>query len=131
MARAKTEIVAASLAHGDRARAQRLARPQESAQRLSRRLARAHEFGFLRMWSIHPSQIQPIVDAMKPDLGESPTAPRSCSPRSATTGADPVPGRAPRPRDVPLFLGAAAEGQGHGVTFPKTPLPHSFRTHQE
>ena len=22
------------------------------------------------MWSIHPSQIQPIVDAMKPDLGE-------------------------------------------------------------
>jgi citrate lyase subunit beta/citryl-CoA lyase len=28
------------------------------------------DFGFLRMWSIHPSQIQPIVDAMKPDLGE-------------------------------------------------------------
>ena len=28
------------------------------------------EFGFLRMWSIHPSQIQPIVDAMKPQLGE-------------------------------------------------------------
>ena len=28
------------------------------------------EFGFLRMWSIHPSQIQPIVDAMKPELGE-------------------------------------------------------------
>jgi citrate lyase subunit beta/citryl-CoA lyase len=28
------------------------------------------EFGFLRMWSIHPSQIQPIVDAMKPDLRE-------------------------------------------------------------
>jgi citrate lyase subunit beta/citryl-CoA lyase len=27
------------------------------------------EFGFLRMWSIHPSQIKPIVDAMKPDLG--------------------------------------------------------------
>jgi len=25
------------------------------------------EFGFLRMWSIHPSQIQPIVEAMRPD----------------------------------------------------------------
>jgi citrate lyase subunit beta / citryl-CoA lyase len=25
------------------------------------------EFGFLRMYSIHPAQIQPIVDAMKPD----------------------------------------------------------------
>jgi citrate lyase subunit beta/citryl-CoA lyase len=28
------------------------------------------EFGFLRMWSIHPSQIQPIVDAMRPDFTE-------------------------------------------------------------
>jgi citrate lyase subunit beta/citryl-CoA lyase len=25
------------------------------------------EFGFLRMWSIHPSQILPIVEAMRPD----------------------------------------------------------------
>jgi citrate lyase subunit beta/citryl-CoA lyase len=29
-----------------------------------------NEFGFLRMWSIYPAQIQPIVDAMKPDWGE-------------------------------------------------------------
>jgi citrate lyase subunit beta/citryl-CoA lyase len=29
-----------------------------------------NEFGFLRMWSIYPKQIQPIVDAMKPDFGE-------------------------------------------------------------
>ncbi len=28
------------------------------------------EFGFLRMWSIHPSQVQPIVDAMRPDFPE-------------------------------------------------------------
>jgi len=28
------------------------------------------EFGFLRMWSIYPSQIRPIVDAMKPDYSE-------------------------------------------------------------
>jgi citrate lyase subunit beta/citryl-CoA lyase len=28
------------------------------------------EFGFQRMWSIYPAQIQPIVDAMKPDLSE-------------------------------------------------------------
>ena len=32
---------------------------------------RAHEeFGFLRMWSIYPAQIQPIVDAMAPNFGE-------------------------------------------------------------
>jgi citrate lyase subunit beta/citryl-CoA lyase len=29
-----------------------------------------HEFGFLRMWSIYPTQIGPIVDAMKPDYSE-------------------------------------------------------------
>ena len=28
------------------------------------------EFGFLRMWSIHPCQIQPIVEAMRPDFAE-------------------------------------------------------------
>ena len=28
------------------------------------------EFGFLRMWSIYPMQIQPIIDAMKPDFSE-------------------------------------------------------------
>jgi citrate lyase subunit beta/citryl-CoA lyase len=29
-----------------------------------------NEFGFLRMWSIYPAQIQPIVDAMKPRTDE-------------------------------------------------------------
>jgi citrate lyase subunit beta/citryl-CoA lyase len=29
-----------------------------------------NEFGFQRMWSIYPAQIQPIVDAMKPDTSE-------------------------------------------------------------
>ncbi len=28
------------------------------------------EFGFLRMWSIHPKQIMPIVEAMRPDFSE-------------------------------------------------------------
>lgn len=29
-----------------------------------------HEFGFLRMWSIHPNQILPIVESMRPDYAE-------------------------------------------------------------
>jgi len=29
-----------------------------------------NEFGFLRMWSIHPNQIMPIVEAMRPDFSE-------------------------------------------------------------
>ena len=28
------------------------------------------EFGYLRMWSIHPAQIKPIVEAMQPDFAE-------------------------------------------------------------
>jgi citrate lyase subunit beta/citryl-CoA lyase len=28
------------------------------------------EFGYLRMWSIHPNQIEPIVEAMRPDFAE-------------------------------------------------------------
>ena len=28
------------------------------------------QFGFLRMWSIHPAQIRPIVEAMKPSFDE-------------------------------------------------------------
>ena len=60
IARAKAEVVAASLANG--------VIPAHNVYRDAWRAR--HEFGFLRMWSIHPSQIQPIVDAMKPDLGE-------------------------------------------------------------
>ena len=33
-----------------------------------------NEFGFLRMWSIHPNQIVPIVEAMRPDFSEVETA---------------------------------------------------------
>ncbi|MCP5254723.1 MAG: CoA ester lyase [Zoogloeaceae bacterium] len=29
------------------------------------------EFGFMRMWSIHPNQIRPILEAMRPDFGET------------------------------------------------------------
>ena len=70
IARAKSEVVAAALANGvipahnvtlD------LKNPYTTWQ--DARRARM-EFGFLRQWSIHPSQIQPIVDAMKPDYGE-------------------------------------------------------------
>ena len=29
-----------------------------------------NEFGYLRMWSIHPNQIMPIVEAMRPDFSD-------------------------------------------------------------
>ena len=70
LVRAKTEIVAAALAHGV-VPAHNVSLDLRNPYDVFRDAWRArHDFGFLRMWSIHPSQIQPIVDAMKPDLGE-------------------------------------------------------------
>lgn len=68
--RAKAEIVAAALAHGV-VPAHNVSLDLRNPYNVFRDAWRArHEFGFLRMWSIHPSQVQPIVDAMRPDLGE-------------------------------------------------------------
>ena len=70
LVRAKTEVVAAALAHGV-VPAHNVSLDLRNPYNVFRDAWRARsDFGFLRMWSIHPSQIQPIVDAMKPDLGE-------------------------------------------------------------
>lgn len=68
--RAKTEIAAAALAcgvvptHNVTTELKDVDHIREDARR-----ARA-EFGYLRMWSIHPIQIVPIVEAMRPDFEE-------------------------------------------------------------
>jgi citrate lyase subunit beta/citryl-CoA lyase len=68
--RAKSHIAACALAHGV-VPAHNVSLDLRNAYNVFRDAWRARtEFGFLRMWSIHPSQIQPIVDAMKPDLRE-------------------------------------------------------------
>lgn len=70
LVRAKTEVVAAALAAGV-VPAHNVSLDLKNTYNVFRDAWRArNDFGFLRMWSIHPSQIQPIVDAMKPDLGE-------------------------------------------------------------
>ncbi len=68
--RAKADIVAAALGNGV-VPAHNVSLDLRNAYDVFRDAWRARtEFGFLRMWSIHPAQIQPIVDAMKPDLHE-------------------------------------------------------------
>ena len=70
VARAKTDVVAAALANGV-VPAHNVSLDLKNAYNVFRDAWRArNDFGFLRMWSIHPSQVQPIVDAMKPDLNE-------------------------------------------------------------
>ena len=68
--RAKAEIAAAALAcgvvpsHNVTTELKDIDYIRRDAQRARR------EFGYLRMWSIHPNQILPIVEAMRPDFSE-------------------------------------------------------------
>jgi citrate lyase subunit beta/citryl-CoA lyase len=68
--RAKTEITAAALANGlVPTHNPCLVFNDPASPREDARIAH-EEFGFLRMYSIHPAQIQPIVDAMQPSVVE-------------------------------------------------------------
>ncbi|MDD5300167.1 MAG: aldolase/citrate lyase family protein [Gallionella sp.] len=70
VARAKCEIAAAALGNGIVPSHNITTEIRDTAVvRDDARRARL-EFGFLRMWSIHPSQIQPIIEAMRPDFAE-------------------------------------------------------------
>jgi citrate lyase subunit beta/citryl-CoA lyase len=68
--RAKCDISAAALAngvvpsHNVTTELKDLAYIRRDAERARK------EFGYLRMWSIHPNQIIPIVEAMRPDFTE-------------------------------------------------------------
>ena len=70
LARAKTEMVAAALANGIVPAHNVTLDLKNSEQTLADAKRARNEFGFLRMWSIYPTQIQAIVDAMKPDYSE-------------------------------------------------------------
>ncbi|MCX4186501.1 HpcH/HpaI aldolase/citrate lyase family protein [Methylophaga sp. OBS4] len=70
LARAKTEVVAAALANGV-VPAHNVTLDLKNTEITYADAYRArHEFGFMRMWSIYPTQITAIVDAMKPDYSE-------------------------------------------------------------
>jgi citrate lyase subunit beta/citryl-CoA lyase len=70
LARAKAEVVAAALANGI-VPAHKVCLSLKDAEVIAANACCArNEFGFLRMWSIYPAQIQPIVNAMRPDFAE-------------------------------------------------------------
>ena len=70
LARAKAEIAAAALgngvvpSHNVTLDLKNVEQTYQDAKRANR------EFGFLRMWSIYPTQIEPIIQAMQPDFSE-------------------------------------------------------------
>lgn len=70
LVRAKAEVTAAALANGI-VPAHNVCLNLKDAEVIHGDARRARdEFGFQRMWSIYPDQIQPIVSAMQPDFDE-------------------------------------------------------------
>ena len=70
IARAKCEISTAALAHGI-VPTHNVTTELHDLTVIHNDAARARqEFGYLRMWSIHPKQIEPILAAMCPDFSE-------------------------------------------------------------
>jgi citrate lyase subunit beta/citryl-CoA lyase len=68
--RAKLEMVAACHAHGKVASHNVTTEIKDSAVVANDAQRAAAEFGFTRMWSIHPDQIKPIIKAFTPRLSE-------------------------------------------------------------
>ncbi|HEY3433438.1 MAG TPA: aldolase/citrate lyase family protein [Rhodocyclaceae bacterium] len=68
--RAKCEIAAAALGNGVVPAHNVTTEIRDTEVVRNDALRARKEFGYLRMWSIHPSQIQPIVEAMRPDFDE-------------------------------------------------------------
>ena len=68
--RAKLEIAAACHAHGKIASHNVTTDIRDSAVVANDAQRAAVEFGFTRMWSIHPDQIKPIIKAFTPRLSE-------------------------------------------------------------
>ena len=67
---AKATMVAAALAHGV-VPAHNVTLDLKNPYQTYKDASRArYDFGFLRMWSIYPTQIQAIIDAMAPDYSE-------------------------------------------------------------
>lgn len=70
LARAKANMVAAALGNGV-VPSHNVCLDLKDVERIKSDASRARlEFGFLRMWSIYPAQIMPIVEAMRPDFSE-------------------------------------------------------------
>jgi hypothetical protein len=113
VARAKCEITAAALANGvvPSHNVTTELKDIESSATMPER-ART-EFGYLRMWSIHPNQIVPIVEAMRPDFSEVQARRNPDRRPGQRLGADPARRQAARPRLLPLLLGTARARPRH------------------
>ena len=118
--RAKLEIAAACHASGKVpshcvvTEFKRASAIQEAASQAAR------QFGYTRMWSIHPAQIEPIVEAFTPSAAEVDQAIEIIrAAQAAAMGADPPRRHPARPRQLPILLAGDRAGPPH-VLFGRT-----------
>ena len=92
--RAKLEIAAACHAHAKTPSHCVVTEFSDAALVAAAATRAAREFGYTRMWSIHPAQIRPIVEAFAPRAAEVEEA--IDDPRRRGAGADWAPIQPPR-----------------------------------
>jgi citrate lyase subunit beta/citryl-CoA lyase len=105
----KARMVGGGAGQGPRAGAQRDRGPRRRRGAAGSDARRARrEFGFLRMWSIHPAQIEPILAAFAPEPAEVERAAEVLLAGAPRLGAGAPRRHAARPRQLPLPLAGAA-----------------------
>ncbi len=127
VARAKAEIAAAALGMGVVPSHNVCTELKDRAVVFDDARRARQEFGFLRMWSIHPNQIEAILDAMRPDFAEVEEA---CEIISAAQDAQWGPiqhrGRLHDRASYRYYWQLLQRAQSTGMTLPETVLRRFF-----
>ncbi len=127
LVRAKSDVVAAAISHGVvPAHNVCLNLKDEKVVYGDAHRARS-QFGFLRMWSIHPAQIRPIVDAMKPDYEEvADAAEILCAAQDLSWGPIQYKGELHDRATYRYFWSVLVQAQATGLKLPEKALSRFF-----
>ncbi|GAA4353815.1 aldolase/citrate lyase family protein [Variovorax defluvii] len=127
LVRAKSQMVAAALSHGV-VPAHNVCLNLKDDQVVHADAFRARtQFGFLRMWSIHPAQIRPIVDAMKPSFDEVQDAGEIlCAAQDAQWGPIQYKGELHDRATYRYFWSVLERAQATGIELPPKPAARFF-----
>lgn len=88
------------------------------------------EFGFLRMWSIHPRQIEPVVAAMRPDFAEVDAAAEIlCAAADAQWGPIQINGRLHDRASYRYYWELLQRARATGTPLPRTASDYFFHPH--
>jgi hypothetical protein len=108
--RAKLEIASACHAHGKVPSHGVVTEFKDQAALRAAASRAANEFGYTRMWSIHPDQIRPILEVFAPECGRNRQGVTILTPPGRGVGADQFRRQTAGPGELPLLLAGAGKG---------------------